>query len=343
MEWTLVPAHCPVPAYKRPDTLQPLPRYHGPSVEFPDRFTLVINSYKRPELLQRAVQHYSHCKSIDAVRVIWCEEGLPPTRAQAPEFFSELKEVRYDIMTNSSLNMRFWPLEGLRTEAVLSLDDDIVAPCGVLDELFEVWKRDPWNMAGFYPRLHLVDKDCKYKYLQGFGTLTWHGAYSLVLTKAAMLHRDYLEYYSNHMAGGIRQHVDEAHNCEDLAMALLVGAATRRPPAFLHSARVLDLGKGLLKVKGISSGKKHGDIRSGCLNEFAKHYGGSLPLLVRSLTHTPHEVPPATTAAAGGGQGGAQGAGGPSSYSGGGGGKWSAWVRLSPFTDSLYGMLTGHF
>lgn len=25
---------------------------------------------------------------------IWCEEGLPPTRAQAPEFFSELKEVR---------------------------------------------------------------------------------------------------------------------------------------------------------------------------------------------------------------------------------------------------------
>lgn len=27
---------------------------------------------------------------------------------------------------------------GLRTEAVLSLDDDIVAPCSVLDALFEV-------------------------------------------------------------------------------------------------------------------------------------------------------------------------------------------------------------
>lgn len=31
MEWTLVPGHCMVPAYKRPDSLQPLPRYHGPS------------------------------------------------------------------------------------------------------------------------------------------------------------------------------------------------------------------------------------------------------------------------------------------------------------------------
>lgn len=26
----------------------------------------------------------------------------------------------------------------------------------------QVWKRDPWNMAGFYPRLHLLDKDCKW-------------------------------------------------------------------------------------------------------------------------------------------------------------------------------------
>jgi hypothetical protein len=45
-------------------------------------------------------------------------------------------------------------------------------------------------------------------------------------------------------------------------MAALVGAATGRPPAFVHSARVLDLGKGLLKVKGISSGRRHGDVRA---------------------------------------------------------------------------------
>ncbi|PNH01218.1 hypothetical protein TSOC_012915 [Tetrabaena socialis] len=72
---------------------------------------------------------------------IWCEDGLPPTRAQAPGYYSDTKEVRYDIVSNSSLNNRFWPLEGLRTEAVLSLDDDIVAPCEALDELFAVRRR----------------------------------------------------------------------------------------------------------------------------------------------------------------------------------------------------------
>ncbi|KAG2500794.1 hypothetical protein HYH03_001556 [Edaphochlamys debaryana] len=372
-EWAPVPPHCKAPEYKRAP--KELPRYHGPSVEFPDRFTLVLNSYKRPTLLQRSLAHYAQCKSVDALRVIWCEEGLPPTRAQAPGYYSDAKEVRYDIVSNASLNNRFWPLEGLRTEAVLSLDDDIIAPCEVLDELFAAWRQDPRNMAGFYPRLQVLDDDCRYSYLQGFGTLTWHGAYSLVLTKAAMLHRDYLEAYSNHMPSAIRAHVDAVHNCEDLAMSTLVGATVGRPPVFVHSSRVLDLGKGLTKVKGISSGKKHGDIRSDCLNTFAREYGGALPLVTRRLSD-PHPHPHAhgqthahgqgqghvqpdgsTSGREGGGAGagveggGASGGAGAGSGAGGsgggalgsGGGRWSAlWLRLSPFTDALYSILTGH-
>ncbi|GIL47693.1 hypothetical protein Vafri_4457 [Volvox africanus] len=289
--WSIVPQHCMMmPVYHWPNEPIAPPRYHGPPAEFTDRYTLILNSYKRPQLLQRAVAHYSQCKAIDAVRVVWCEDGLPPNRAEAPGYYSDLKEVRYDIVTNSSLNNRFWPLEGLRTEAVLSLDDDIVAPCEVLDQLFVIWRRDPYNMAGFYPRLHVLDQNCKFRYLQGFGTLFWHRKYSLVLTKAAMLHRDYLEYYTNHMDHFIRRHVDAVHNCEDLAMALLVGSSIGRPPAYLAPHRVKDLGKGLFKVKGISSGTKHGEIRSTCLNVFAELYRGAatvpaaLPLVIRSVS-----------------------------------------------------------
>lgn len=77
-----------------------VPRYHGPSgavlsqltvtsnsaalattvraeyglpdaaVEFPERFTLIINSYKRHELLKGAIAHYSECSRIDAIRVV---------------------------------------------------------------------------------------------------------------------------------------------------------------------------------------------------------------------------------------------------------------------------------
>lgn len=302
------PALCHLPEFHPPEEPIDMPRYHGPSEEFPDRFTLVLNSYKRPKLLQQAVARYSLCKAVDAIRVVWCEEGLPPTRADTPEHYSEDKEVRYDIMPNSSLNSRFWPLEGLRTEAVLSLDDDIVAPCSVLDQLFEAWRENKRNLVGFYPRLHVVDSDCRYKYLLGFGTLAWHGRYSMVLTKAAMLHKDYLEYYTNHMPMGIREHVDKAHNCEDIAMQLLVGNATGKPPVFMHSAKVIDLGKGLMKVKGISSGNHHSEVRSDCLNVFTRFFGGALPLVERDIRNLP-----------------------------------DAWaLRMSPITDALYSLFTGH-
>ncbi|EFJ50698.1 acetylglucosaminyltransferase [Volvox carteri f. nagariensis] len=379
-DWNVVPPQCTMAEYHWPAKPTAPPRYHGPPAEFPDRYTLILNSYKRPQLLQRAVAHYAQCRAIDAIRVspraaqlstepthprssphpvlpptpclgplpalaacvcvtmcVWCEDGLPPNRAEASGYYSDIKEVRYDIVSNSSLNNRFWPLEGLRTEAVLSLDDDIVAPCEVLEELFalllypfaiglskrlcdcccccdccpgrccvvdphtalgvrvcylvvliehvsfQVWRRDPYNMAGFYPRLHVLDQRCNYRYLQGFGTLYWHRKYSLVLTKAAMLHRDYLEYYTNHMDYEIRRHVDEAHNCEDLAMALLVGSSIGRPPAYVLPYHVKDLGKGLFKVKGISSGTKHGEIRSHCLNVFSQYYGAALPLAIRGV------------------------------------------------------------
>jgi hypothetical protein len=38
---------------------------------------------------------------------VWAEDGLPPTRAAAAAFYSERKEVRYDIMPNASLNHRW--------------------------------------------------------------------------------------------------------------------------------------------------------------------------------------------------------------------------------------------
>lgn len=192
----------------------------GPHTHAPHLHPHPDPTYPRPRPSTSAFRPHSpqsHCHVLPsmppspAAPQIWCEDGLPPTRAQAPGFFSELKEVRYDMMVNSSLNHRFSPLEGarqllrewrdeltrrcengfcvkakfhcrtrdseatggggvwgwvarvqaagvpaseawlphlgslqliscagLRTEAVLSLDDDIIAPCSVLDELFEV-------------------------------------------------------------------------------------------------------------------------------------------------------------------------------------------------------------
>ena len=110
-----------------------------------DRYTVLLNSYRRPDLLEQSLQHYRQCRQVDAVRVIWSEDGFAPPSddVNADDRVSEpaAREVRggmvpllpapvvYDVQPNSSLNNRFRPLPGLRTEAVLSIDDDILVPC----------------------------------------------------------------------------------------------------------------------------------------------------------------------------------------------------------------------
>lgn len=87
------------------------------------------------------------------------------------------RQVRYDIMPSASLNHRFVPLEGLRTEAVLSLDDDVLAPCADLSKAFAAWRQDKYRMVGFYPRLHAQKGDCR--------RVLWHGARGLAGMQAA--------------------------------------------------------------------------------------------------------------------------------------------------------------
>lgn len=266
--------------------LQPeaeLAQYQGPPANESDRFTLVLNSYHRRDLLQKSVRHYSKCPEIDAIRVIWCEGEPPPEPALAPTYYSDLKEVRYDVMPDSSLNNRFRPIEGLRTEAVFSIDDDIYMGCSELNKAFKMWQKRKRSLVGFFPRLHDLNPDCRYNYMLGTGTY-WKGEYSVVLTKAALLHRDYLEIYTNHMTQDIRDYVDRHHNCEDVAMQLLVSNVTRQPPEFINSLWIKDIGKGPLKVRGISSGAGHQQARSQCLNDFAHIYEDVMPLLTRPLS-----------------------------------------------------------
>jgi hypothetical protein len=46
---------------------------------FFDRYTIVVNTFKRHDLLKQSLQHYRHCGRLDAIRVQWSEPDPPPT------------------------------------------------------------------------------------------------------------------------------------------------------------------------------------------------------------------------------------------------------------------------
>ena len=149
-----------------------------------ERVTAVLNTFKRPDMLRRAVEHYTQCDVVDAVRVVWTEGGTPPAtdgwRIGGAAGVDGAPRVQFDVLPDS-LNSRFTPLPALRTRAIFAVDDDVEArarwawmwreprcsnpdvsdlplPQASCDDLalaLEAWRNAERTLVGFYPRLHV--------------------------------------------------------------------------------------------------------------------------------------------------------------------------------------------
>ncbi|WJX18790.1 lactose synthase [Trifolium repens] len=87
-------------------------------------YSIVMNTWKRYDLLKQSIKHYSSC----------------------PRLESE------DILNN-----RFKEIKDLETDAIFSIADDVIFPCPLVEFAFDVWQSAPDAMVGFVPRVHWVD------------------------------------------------------------------------------------------------------------------------------------------------------------------------------------------
>lgn len=244
---------------------------------------MLINTWKRNSLLKKSVAHYASCRGTNAIHVVWSESDPPSTSLK-----SCLKDIvlsksqtarkpnfRFDINEEDNLNNRFKPVADIMTDAIFSVDDDVIVPCCTLDFAFGVWQSAPSAMVGFVPRMHWLDHEkngiAYYKY-GGWWSVWWTGTYSMVLSKAAFFHEKYLDMYTNEMPSSIRDYITRERNCEDIAMSLLVANATSAPPIWVKG-KIHEIGS-----SGISSLKGHGAAREKCLNDFISLYG-NMPLI----------------------------------------------------------------
>jgi len=244
------------------------------------KYTVVVNTYRRPDMLARAIDHYGRCRRTDSIRVIWSESEFPPVPEVDADMYSPFTEVIYHIHPENSLNDRFEPLEGLRTESIFSVDDDMMVSCDDLDFAFEVWRNQPRTLVGFMPRTHtLVDGGFFKQWVYNcWWKVWWDGEYSIIITKAAFLHRDFLDLYTFKMPQEIRDYVDDKMNCEDIAMQFLVANETGLPPTYVRGA-LADLGAfNGLSAKSWNKGG-HMAARNDCLNDLVELYGGKMPLV----------------------------------------------------------------
>jgi hypothetical protein len=279
-------------------------------------FAVVINTYKRPDRLREAVQHYANTcgrrAGVSQVFIVWCEPGAT---VPDPQSFFDDNNNNNNIRSSSfnqqqtntknraqvqilqkanSLNSRFEPIDALQSTSVFMVDDDVRVSCPTLLLAFDAWKAHPDTMVGYYPRLaspplkritpDTTTTTTTELVYHPWPIVFWRHSFNFVLTKASFLHSKYLDLYTHQYIQSIKDHVDQHMNCEDIAMSMLVANYTksRSPrgtpdsPIYVEGS-VIDRGI----IGGISSGTGHMSTRSECLTKLTaifKDHGWGSPL-----------------------------------------------------------------
>ncbi len=205
--------------------------------------TVVIQTFRRNACLSQAVKHWRTCKIVKEIAVSWGDtENEPPAFLKGCSVFK----------TENRLSARFTP-QRFQTDALFSVDDDVVYACSDLERAFAKWLTRQDDMVGFVPR-HVPD--CK-----GY---VWNRHYfdkkfNLILaTKGALLHKKYYEIISSKVDDDVvtaRKFTDSLINSDDLLMAFVF-------------ARTRGVGEGWIAVQpklikdlecglGLSSGADH--------------------------------------------------------------------------------------
>lgn len=250
-------------------------------------YALLINTWKRNDLLKQSISHYSSCPGLDSIHIVWSDPNTPSDSlitflnqvVESKANNDRQIELKFDINKEDSLNNRFKEIKDLKVDAVFSIDDDIIFPCSSVELAFSTWRSAPDAMVGFVPRIHWVDqlKGNMNDYIYGgWWSVWWMGRYSMVLSKAAFFHKKYLSLYTNEMPASIREYITESRNCEDIAMSFLVANATGAPPIWVKG-KIYEIGS-----TGISSLGGHTEKRTECVNRFVAEYG-QMPLVSTSV------------------------------------------------------------
>ncbi|XP_062092527.1 glycosylinositol phosphorylceramide mannosyl transferase 1 [Humulus lupulus] len=246
-------------------------------------YAIVMNTWKRYDLLKQSISHYTTCSGLDSIHIVWSEPDPPSDSlkkflnhiVESNARDGRLVELKFDINKEDSLNNRFKEITDLKTDAIFSIDDDVIFPCSSVEFAFSVWQSAQDTMVGYVPRIHWVDStkgNLGHYIYGGWWSVWWTGSYSMVLSKAAFFHKKYLSLYTNEMPASIRNYITKNRNCEDIAMSFLVANATGAPPIWVKG-KIFEIGS-----TGISSLGGHSEKRTECVNRFVAEFG-RMPLV----------------------------------------------------------------
>ncbi|XP_043916165.1 exostosin-1a-like [Protopterus annectens] len=241
-----------------------------------EQFTAVIRaisplvSLSQP--IMKLLQSVSRSRFCAQIIILWECEKPPPLLSKWPVVGVPLTVIPRKRKVRSS---RFFPYDAISTEAVLSLDEDIVLLTSEVDFAFTVWRSFPDRITGYLSRSHFWDST------KGHWVYTSKltNEYSMILTAAAFYHRYYNHLFTYFLPDSLKNQTGSAYSCEDILMNVLVSSVTKVPPIKVAQKKQY---KETLQEQGMKSTQlPYTDPiihRQECLNQFSSWFG-YMPLI----------------------------------------------------------------
>lgn len=258
------------------------------------RFTIVIQTYNRTDVLLKLLNHYQAVPRLHRIVIVWNNVG---TRTPL-ELWNSLQPhpvpVIFKEQTSNLMRNRLQPFPEIGTDAVLMLDDDTLVSVPDISFAFSVWKQFSDQIVGFVPRKHVSTPGGVHSYgsfeLQDPET-SGGDKYSMVLIGAAFFHRRYLQLFRD-QPRAVHALVDETQNCDDIAVNFAValylrehsaGSVAKPSGVFVKPVDLRNLEKDASSgYQGMWHRPEHLLQRSYCLNRLAQIYG-FMPLCFSNL------------------------------------------------------------
>ncbi|XP_003386458.1 PREDICTED: exostosin-like 3 [Amphimedon queenslandica] len=231
-------------------------------------FTVVMLTYRREEVVKESIERLNGLDHLAKVIVVWNDPDTSPYTIEWPTLSVPVEVIWCEV---NSLNNRFLPFNGIKTEAILSIDDDVYLRHDEIQFAFRVWRESRDRLVGFPGRFHSYD----IKHNSWLYNSNYTCELSMVLTGAAFFHKYYSYLYSLWQPVAVRDMVDSKMNCEDIAMNFLIAHVTRKPPLKVTSRWTFRCPN---CPEALSQNEAHFNERHSCINSLVKIYG-YMPLL----------------------------------------------------------------
>lgn len=226
-------------------------------------FTLLILSYRRS--LDGRMQVFKNMPFLRKILIIKNSQFPTINDTNKSENLGVPMEIIYS--STNSMNNRYLPYDEIKTDAVLSLDDDFnYLNQEIILGTYFIWRDHPDTIVGLIERSH-EHSNGKWRYVTNARP---RQKYSLVLAGAMFIHKKYYTTYTYAMNPNIRYLVDTNMNCDDLAINFKVAAMCHQPPWLVVHTNFPKVIFGMQDKGALNLRKNHYKIRENCINSFIK-------------------------------------------------------------------------